>query len=405
MKVLLVHKFFHRQGGAEVFLFELDRLLTGAGHEVAHFSTLDERNEPSEWEDYFVSAPRYRDASFLAKLRDIPKTIYNGDAAKSFGKLLDDFKPDIVHAISVYTHISPSIFVEASKREVPVVLSCVDYKIFCTNYKMFHHGQICYACKGGKYWNPIIKRCCHNSLALSTVAALEAATQDLLGLYRNNVSRFLFVCDFMAQMAKETHLAESQTGVLRLPFNATDYSASTQDDGFLLYFGRLVEEKGADIAVKAMEYLPDAKLKVVGDGPEEHALRQLAKDRQLDNVEFLGPLWDADLYKILARARAVVVPSRWHEPFPYVIAQSFAMGKCIIGTRRGGIPEFVGDDERGITFEPEDIDDTVAALGKLVADAELARELGQAAKVWADANLNEKVYAETLLDHYRKAIA
>lgn len=142
MKILLVHKFFHVTGGAEVFFFETGRVLAAQGHDVAYFSTTSDENQPSQFSGYFVEPPNYTQGSLLKRSLGIGRMVYSQEAKRNFRLLLEDFQPDLVHVFAIQTHISPSILDVCTEMNVPVVMSCNDYKHICPNYKLFHHGRL-----------------------------------------------------------------------------------------------------------------------------------------------------------------------------------------------------------------------------------------------------------------------
>jgi hypothetical protein len=173
VRVLLVHKFFHITGGAEVFLFEAAKALVDSGHEVAFMSTQDSRNEPTPWERFFVRAPEFRSRSVLRRIASIGSIIHSSAAGHSTRRLVEDFHPDVVHAFNVYTHLSPSVLSVCAEAGVPVLMSCNDYKHICPNYKLYHHGRICEECADGRFIHAIKNRCCQESLAFSIAGAME----------------------------------------------------------------------------------------------------------------------------------------------------------------------------------------------------------------------------------------
>src|SRR5215471_11436579 len=128
MKIILVHKFYHVTGGAEVFFFETGRVLEEQGHDVAYFSTRAPKNRPSPFSSYFVNAPNFKQGNPLKRISAIGTIIYSRSTKKSFARLLDDFKPDIVHVFAMFTHLSPSLLDACREKNVPVVMSCNDYK-------------------------------------------------------------------------------------------------------------------------------------------------------------------------------------------------------------------------------------------------------------------------------------
>ncbi|MFT6835695.1 MAG: glycosyltransferase involved in cell wall biosynthesis [Francisellaceae bacterium] len=401
MKVLLTHKFHHLTGGAEVFYFEVARVLKNHGHEVAFFSTEDKKNIDTGDLAHFVASPNYN-GSFISKLKAIPSTFYSASKRDAFAKLVDEFKPDIVHAFAVHVHLTPAIFEAAKARNIPVVMSCNDYKHICPNYKIYDGEKNCELCKGGKFYNAIKKRCCKGSLAFSAASAIEAYIHEHKKVYDNLVDKYLFASEFMLNKTKEFWADKNiNYGVLRNPFKPEDYTANYDGD-YALYFGRIIDEKGVDRIVEAAKTV-SLPIKIIGDGPQLNKLQELVLDQQISNVELLGSMWGEELNEVLNSARFIIVPSLWHENFPYVIFQAFACGKPVLGSLRGGIPELVGN-SRGLLFEPNNIDDLAKKMQILWDDKNSCASMGVAARKFVETQFNDTVFYEAIMDNYRSVL-
>ncbi len=352
-----------------------------------------------------MNAPNFKQGNPLKRIFAIGNIIYSRSTKKNFERLLDDFKPDIVHVFAMFTHLSPSLLDACREKNVPVVMSCNDYKHICPNYKLYHHGKLCEACKGGRYYNSVLNKCCQESMAFSLASCLESAAHYSMDIIRKNVHTFLFAGEFMARKTEEFWGKNSfRWAKLLNPFDSTKYATSTEYSDYLLFFGRLIEEKGVDILLKAMKYAPNTRLVLVGDGPQFHSLQKLSKELNLKNVEFAGPKWGDELDQLLKYTRFVVIPSIWHENFPYVIVQSFAMGKAVIGTDRGGIPELIVDGEFGYIYPADEPKALAEKINFLWTNPQLAVDMGMKAKIYADSVFNDKVFYETLMDIYKEAI-
>jgi glycogen(starch) synthase len=130
--------------------------------------------------------------------------------------------------------------------------------------------------------------------------------------------------------------------------------AAVARDETLVFLGRLVSDKGADLLLRAMKILQgdglDPALTIVGRGPEEPNLRRLAGELGLEEqVTFVGSKSGAELAELLNRHRILVVPSRWPEPFGIVALEGIACGCVVVGSREGGLKEAIGP--CGPTFE------------------------------------------------------
>jgi Glycosyltransferase len=403
MRVLLVHKFFNYNGGADVFFFEVGRVLKENGHEVAYFSTNNERNKTSEWARYFVDAPNFKSSSPVKKLKAITEIPYNLRIKKAFIKLIDSFKPDLVHCFNIMTQISPSIIVAAHERNIPVVISLNDYKHICPNYKLYHHGHLCEDCKGGKFYKCFTNKCAHNSMTFSLASSLESYVHLRMGIYEKYITMFTFSSDFMADKTEDFWGRKLIRVKMMNPFK---FSARVTDTSreYGLYFGRLIDEKGVDILVRALaECSPNVKFKIIGNGPDEEMLQELAKKLNIENLEFCGPKWGIELDEYLKRAKYVVVPSTWHENFPYVILQAFNFCKAVIGSDRGGIPEMLANG-RGLLYEANDPKQLTEKIMYMESHNEEAIAMGENGRKYVEDKFTDEVFYTALLRGYEKAL-
>jgi glycosyltransferase involved in cell wall biosynthesis len=402
MRILLAHNHYNPIGGAEVFYHEVGRVLQQNGHEVAYFSP----NGPdidSEWKSYFPKTVDYKSKNKFKSIVGIKEMIYSSDAKKQFVRLLDDFKPDIVHTFSICIRLTPSILDACRTYGVPTMMSCNDYKHICPNYKLYHHGMTCEACKDGAFYHAITNRCAKNSLMYSAASALEAYIHNWMDIYRKNITLFLFASEFMAKKTESFWGRDSfRWDMLKNPFESKKYPLSAQYENYCLYFGRLIDEKGVDILIKAMKHIPKCHLKIIGNGPDEENYRRLTDQLDLQNVEFLGPKWGEELDEVLKKTRFIIVPSIWYENFPYVILQSFAWGKAVIGSNMGGIPELVLDGKYGFIYDALNERELAEKIALLWNDEALAVRMGESAKIYMDTHFNDEVFYENIMRIYKK---
>lgn len=405
MRILLTHNNFVVTGGAEVFFHEVGRVLAAQGHQIAYMCAQDEKAD-SPWKDYFSPVASYDQGSLVSKALSYPKLVYNRSAKQAMARLIADFKPDIVHAFAIYVQLTPSILDAAREAGVPVVMSCNDYKHICPNYKLYHHGKPCEECKGGKFYRAIVNRCSHDSLVYSVASSVEAYSHNSLNIYRKNVHTFLFASEFMAHKTEEFWgKGNFRWSMLRNPYEAKAHRAPKNLGEYALYFGRIIDEKGVNILLEAAALARDVPLVVVGDGPDLAMLKQQADAQCLTHVRFVGAKWGGELDQILRDARFVVVPSLWHENFPYVILQAFAMGKPVIGSNRGGITELVAHGERGLVYEACDANALADAMRTLMTDSVRTRGMSVAAKRYANIEFNDSKFYADIMNIYNGVLA
>ncbi|MFL6519323.1 MAG: glycosyltransferase family 4 protein [Chthoniobacterales bacterium] len=136
-----------------------------------------------------------------------------------------------------------------------------------------------------------------------------------------------------------------------------------------VFLGRLVEEKGLDILLRALSRLRERhlhpQLTVVGSGPELAKWQDLTKQLGLDtHVEFRGPQTGSELAATLQEHQTLVVPSKYDEPFGVVALEGIACGCAVIASNGGGLPEAIGP--CGITFHNGDVVALEQALERLL---------------------------------------
>jgi len=155
----------------------------------------------------------------------------------------------------------------------------------------------------------------------------------------------------------------------------------------LACLGRLVRDKGFDVAIEAMvplrHLLPAVRLVVGGDGPEAAALQERVRELGLgDHVAFVGPVTSGDVPAFLTRASVVVMPSR-AEGFGLVALEAAAMGRPVVATRVGGLPEVIESGRTGLLVEPDRPAALAHAVFRLLSDPACLRSMGDAARAHA----------------------
>lgn len=394
MKVLLANKFFFRNGGSEVVMFQERDFLRREGHEVVDFSMQDERNFASDHAPYFVGRQDYRGGGRLGRLKSALAFVHSPEAVRRIGALIDATRPDLVHCHNIYHQLTPSIIGAAKARGVPVALTLHDYKPVCPAYTRLRGGQPCSDCLGGDFGNVLRQRCAEGSLGKSALLYAEAAVQRRLGNYEK-VDRFIAPSRFMADSVAHRIPAER----VALLYNGVDIPNAldgSRDGGYALFLGRLSHEKGVETLLRvhaaAGGHWP---LVVAGSGPLLDDMKA-----QYARATFAGHLAGDKLRQALAGAAVVVVPSEWYENCPMSVLEAMAQGKPVVGSRMGGIPELVAEGETGLLFEAGNVVELGACLDRLMGDPALRRRMGQAARARAEREFSLERHNAGLLAIY-----
>ena len=184
-----------------------------------------------------------------------------------------------------------------------------------------------------------------------------------------------------------------------------------QNDLIVLGAGRLVSKKGFALLVKAMPAVlrvqPQARLLILGDGPERGLIEQLSCELGIaDRVSLPGAVHWSLVSQYMAAADLFVMPSVRDakgnlDGLPNVILEAMAVGIPIVATRIAGIPLAVRDRETGLLIDQPEPYELSAAIVNLLAAPESRVAMGHAARQRIETELNWREYAHHLDDMYQ----
>lgn len=250
-------------------------------------------------------------------------------------------------------------------------------------------------------WHRVVKRL--GPLATAVDRATGIPTRfDLSG------TRWLFVSETIRRQAlaaghrlPDTAIAPSGIDIALFP-----RAPEKAWRGRLLCVGRIDPRKGLGNAVRALEFLPEASLAIVGSGDDAHAseLRRLAEILGVEaRVRFRGHIGSERLAEAYAGADAVLFPVLWDEPWGLVPLEAMATGVPVIATGAGGSGEYLRHEQNCLIFEPRDDPEALArCVKRLAADDELRRRLRQGGFPTA-ARFTQESFNETVLAELHRA--
>jgi glycosyltransferase involved in cell wall biosynthesis len=395
-KVLMVTWAWYPSGGDWTYVQNVQRLYESKGYEVIPFSTINEKNVPTQGPAYFVESPDYKainkNRSVANAWKVVKNAVVSGNAMDAVEKVLKEHKISIAHLHNIHHHITPAIISRLKKAGVKILWSLHDYKIICPESLFISHGKVCERCMGGKFYNCAIHTCKKGSLGASILAMTEAYFYHKRGTYEQ-VDAYLCPSAFLRGKFLEFGFEPAKMFVSNLCYDISmvdnfiqqnksrddSFSNSTKGNDYILYVGRLEDVKGIRTLIHAVEGTPIA-LKIVGSGAAEDEFRNLVQGKNMKNVEFLGFRDKESVFRLTMNAKFVVVPSEWYENFPFSVIESFLFSKPVIGSKMGGIPELVKHEETGLLFEAGNISDLRSKLLRLWNDDEKILEWGRNAR-------------------------
>jgi glycosyltransferase involved in cell wall biosynthesis len=176
---------------------------------------------------------------------------------------------------------------------------------------------------------------------------------------------------------------------------------------YLLFLGRLIRKKGADLLLEAFARLPAHEplaLVVAGSGTEEIELKERAQALALcERVNFVGWVTGDTKTYLLQNALCCVIPSRGPEAFGLVALESYAAGRPVVAARMAGLSELVFEGRTGFLFEPDSIDSLVSALTHLLQNPSRLAAMAAASRQMA-ASYSWPTIADRHLELYRSLL-
>ena len=398
MKILMINKFLHPNGGSETYIFKLGAYLQSMGHEVQYFGMEHEGRCVGNRVNAYTSDMDFHGGSKLSKLTYPLKTIYSSEARKKLRLVLEDFQPEVCHLNNFNYQLTPSTLLEIAKwkkegHPCRVIFTAHDYQLVCPNHMCNNPntGENCEKCLGGHFGNCTKGKCIHGSLAKSAVGTLEAMLWNGCGVYKN-IDVMICCSEFLKTKMDCNPLFAGKTLALHNFVDKVERKETEKQD-YVLYFGRFSREKGIDTLLKVCKALPDIPFVFAGTGPLEGEIAGVP------NIKNVGFQRGQALENLIRQARFSVYPSQWYENCPFSVMESQLYGTSVLGADIGGIPELIEVGKTGELFESGNAAQLEKKIRTLWEDRELTDRYSEnCAHLRFD---DVAAYTEKLLKLYR----
>ncbi|HGY92356.1 MAG TPA: glycosyltransferase [Planctomycetes bacterium] len=323
--------------------------------------------------------------------------------------LVRGFAPDIVHVHSMLS-FSLAFLADLRDQGIPVIYTSHNYWPVCPRMYLFQgdltlcsgpaeSGVNCAVCTGATSAADDFSR----RREASREIFASAVTEHIAVSHR---VRELFIqaghdpanISVLQQQPEGVDALWRETGSRRVPAPAPAENRPLR----IAFIGSLLPQKGVHVLVKALQALPPGTVtaSIHGSGPEAYvdALRELDPT---GSCRFLGRFETGDLPRLLAEADLLAVPSIWEDCAPLVVAEGLAARLPILGSRIGGIPDFVEDGVTGLLVPPGDVPAWTEALHRFVREPQLLPRMQGAIAP----PRGFEAYLDALVERYEAALA
>lgn len=385
MRILLVHNRYLFRGGEDaVFKSEVE-LLKDHGHEVIEY---------------------VRDNRQVAKMFSLKvglRTIWSAEDYRNIRRTIREKAPDITHIHNSFPLISPSAYYAAKKEGIPVVQTLHNYRLLCLNANFFLRGEICERCIGKKFfWPGIINGCYKGSRLTSLCVAAMLTFHRIINTYQTKVDGYIALSEFARDKFLTDNLPPHKFHI-KPNFAETDPGYRKSEGKYLVYIGRLSQEKGVDILLEAWSKTNGGlTLRVFGAGPLESEVKSALK--KLTGVEWMGQRPLEEIYSHLGGAQALIMPSIWFEAMPRILVECFAVGTPIIASDIGSLAGLVEDGKTGLLFAPGSADELAEKIEWCANHPQEMEEFGKKARQEFEIKYSPDVNYKLLMNIYHQSI-
>jgi glycosyltransferase involved in cell wall biosynthesis len=352
VNIVVAHNFYQQAGGEDQVFADETALLESHGHKVTRYTVHND------------------EVNNLGRITLAGRTIWNRQSHHELGELVRRERAEIVHFHNTFPLLSPSVYSAARSAGAKVVQTLHNYRLICPTAVCYRNGKVCEDCITRTVpWPAIVHRCYRSDRRASVVTAAMLAVHHMRGTYVNDVDAYIALTDFAKSKFVEAGLPENKF-VVKPNCVSPDPGGGDGSGGYCVFVGRLTENKGVGVLLKAWKQLRgDIQLKIAGDGEMASAVRDAAATDP--RIHFIGRLPSDQVYDLIGQAAALVFPSVWYEGLPKTILESFAKGTPVIASDLGSMSELITDGRTGAHFAPGNPADLARTITRLFAGDEL----------------------------------
>lgn len=407
MRVLLLAQFYPPIiGGEEQHVKTLAQVLAGRGHSVS-VATLRHGETPERSVENGVTVHRLTGTLqrfpkiFAADGRQHAPPFADPEITLALRRLVAEERPHVVHAHNWLIH---SYLPLAGGNGPATVVTLHDYSLVCAKKSMIRDGAPC----PGSGLGACLK-CASTHYGVLKGSLTAAATRLARRMALARVDKFIAVSE---AVASRSGLTEGGYDAEVIPNFIPDGLGSTcqaagheaqlaqlPKEGYILFVGDLMRLKGIDVLLAAYGKLRNAPPLVMIGRPCSETPQTLPR-----NVLMFQRWPHGAVIEAWRRCTFGVLPSTGLEACATVVMEANALGRPMIVTRVGGLPEIVDDGQSGLLVAPGDVGDLAAAMQRLIDDHEL-RERMSAASVTKATTLMASVIVPRIEAAYGSVLA
>jgi glycosyltransferase involved in cell wall biosynthesis len=352
MKILLINNFSKKLllGGVENYLLE--------------FTEFAKKNNPKS--EFYWYGKDNKNLNFIQKFN-------NHKTTKEIIRVIDEFKPDVIHCFSIGGPVTPHFMKYAAKKNIPILYSFRDYYYICPkNYMLTTKGEIINKHRDGL--SCILHHYPNRNFFYDTLLYFKQSYHK--NFIQKYVNYFLTPSENLTESIKNHFNLNGET--LSNPTMLENDNSIQPNEDYLLYVGRLDREKGVLTLLKAYKNIlknhPKEKLFIVGEGNQMKEIISFKEENKLENIHIVGKKNREELKTFYSKAKFTIVPSEIVESYGNVILESFVFKKTVIISNLLGITKDIETNKCGLVFPFGNVEKLTESMELLLVNTTLRNE-------------------------------
>ncbi len=400
-RILFTMYGWNESGGGTMFPKSVCKELVKNGIEIASFYATEMHpiiNEPyyleKKEEDGVLLYGVYNRPTVFLDVNEPSREIKDENILKLFNKVLDEYKPDIVH-FQNFLGLSFAMAEETKKRGIPSLYTPHNYHLIDPALYMINSDM-------QKWHNVDLIECSEyvqsNLSKRNDYIRRKEAAKNLLN---NNIDYTLAVSTRVKDLLSELsgNLNDNIFVVNQVnPITQKLYNTITKDSNQIHkpikfgFIGSVIPHKGIHNIVLAAQLIPKDKATFfIYGGGNENYINSMREIDKVQNINWMGSYKLDELPEIAHNLDVAIVPSIWEDCAPLVIAENLAMKLPVIGADIGGIRDFVKDDYNGKLYDYASTKDLANIIIDIINDPSLIKK-------WRD-NIELNITFESFVQH------
>ncbi len=394
MKILAIHN-FHRKGSAsgddQVFKSET-ALLEEYGHTVIKYNVCNDE---------------FDNAGALGKVVSTFGMLWSFKNYNNVEKIIKQEKPDIVHVHTFFPLLSPSILYAAKRNGCKVVATLHDTRFICPCATSLRGTELCNKCGDGHYLRMCKYGCFKGSKLQSLLVAGIFKYHRVRKTFYNQIDKYICLNENQIRLLKEigfdgNKIVKKYNFVPDVQANLKPIQLDDIPERYVVFYGRIGEEKGIRILMRIWDEIKDIPLVVMGTGPLENEFKEWANNKE--NVYFLGYTQHEKCLSIVKGSEFVVFPSIWYEGCSMVEIETESLGRGLVATDLGFSCEAIENGVNGFKIRLGDIQGFKNQIESLWNDPELCKTIGANARIDYDQKYVPEMNYEELNSIYKDVL-